>query len=115
MKSENRGSAGAGLGEWIIQRVSAVYALFFILWLSISLFLKPITSHGDWQSFSADNFFRVAALLFVASLLVHAWTGLKSVFLDYVNSWRMRFLLNMTLALVFGGIAIWSFIVLGGR
>lgn len=114
MKSDSRGSSGAGLGEWIAQRVSAVYVFIFILWMTIDLSLNPITSHSDWQSLSSGYFFRVTALLFVVSLLVHAWTGLKSVFLDYVHNWRLRFLLVMTLALVFGGFTIWSFIVLGG-
>ena len=114
MKSDGRGSAGAGLGEWVVQRVSAVYVLIFILWLSFSLSLNPITSHSDWLSFSSGNIFRVAALLFILSLLVHAWTGLKSVFLDYVHNWRLRFLLSMSLALVFAGLASWSLIVIGG-
>lgn len=115
MRRTERGSrSGGGLGEWIIQRVSAVYVLLFTVWLGVSLSVSPVHSHADWVSFSSGYFFRAAAILFIVSLLMHAWTGLKSVFLDYVHNWRLRFVLLMTLALLFTGMLAWAIIVIGG-
>jgi succinate dehydrogenase / fumarate reductase membrane anchor subunit len=111
LTSQDRGSAGKGLGEWIVQRVSAVYILLFMLVLAIRLELDPLASHADWQLLSSGTLFRAAWLLFIISLLIHAWIGLKSVFLDYVHNWRIRFLLIMMLGLVFSGMVIWALVV----
>lgn len=112
-RSQPRGSSGAGLGEWIVQRVSAVYLLLFCVSLCIVLITSPIRSHADWLSLSSGSVFRVATILFIASLIIHAWTGLRSVFLDYVHNWRVRFFLMVVLALLFSGMFAWALIVIG--
>lgn len=114
LNSQDRGSARKGLGEWIVQRVSAVYILLFILVLTIRLVLDPLASHADWQLLSSGVVFRVGWLLLIVGLLIHAWIGLKSVFLDYVHNWRIRFLLVMILGLAFSGLGIWALVVVAG-
>ena len=112
-RSQLRGSSGGGLGEWIVQRVSAVYLLVFCVSLCIVLIAHPIQSHADWLSLSSGALFRVATILFIASLIIHAWTGIRSVFLDYVHNWGVRFVLMVILALLFSGMFAWALIVIG--
>ena len=106
-----RGSIRSGLGEWVVQRLTAVYILIYIVFTLISLSLSPISSHADWLSLSSSMVFQISTLMFIFSLLAHSWLGLKSVFLDYVHPWRLRFVLLMLLATLLSGSAVWALLV----
>ena len=114
VNASERGSLHSGLGEWIVQRVTAVYILVYMVAAVIRLASSPVDTHAEWQSLSSGIVYQVATLLFVFSLLAHSWLGLKSVFLDYLKSWRLRFLLLMLLATVLSGIGAWALLVVAG-
>ena len=106
-----RGSIRSGLGEWVVQRLSAVYILIYIIVALIVFSLSPVSSYTDWSSLSSGLMFQITTLMFILSLLAHAWLGLKSVFLDYVHPWRLRFILLMLLATLLIGSAVWALLV----
>ncbi|MEA1888196.1 MAG: succinate dehydrogenase, hydrophobic membrane anchor protein [Pseudomonadota bacterium] len=106
-----RGSLHAGLGEWVIQRLTAVYMLLFIVITFLRLSILPISSQADWLLLSSSLFFQIGLLLFIFSMLAHAWLGLKSVLLDYIHPWRVRFLLQMIVALLFLATGLWAILV----
>ena len=108
-----RGSIRSGLGEWAVQRLTAVYLLIYIIVAMIRFTVWPISSYTDWVQLSSNLFYQISTLLFIFSLLAHAWLGLKSVFLDYIKPWRFRFLLQMVLATVLVGIGVWALMVIG--
>ncbi|NOY15677.1 MAG: succinate dehydrogenase, hydrophobic membrane anchor protein [Gammaproteobacteria bacterium] len=106
-----RGSLHSGLGEWVVQRLTAVYMLFFIVIALIRLSISPVSTHADWLLLSSGLLFQIALLLFIFSLLAHAWLGLKSVFLDYIHPWRLRFLLLMVVALFVFATGVWALLI----
>ncbi|HEC27606.1 MAG TPA: succinate dehydrogenase, hydrophobic membrane anchor protein [Gammaproteobacteria bacterium] len=106
-----RGSLHSGLGEWVVQRLTAVYMLFFIILALIRLSVSPVSSQSDWLLLSSGLLFQISLLLFIFSLLAHAWLGLKSVFLDYVHPWRLRFLLLMVVAVSLLAAGVWALLV----
>ncbi|GBE08247.1 succinate dehydrogenase hydrophobic membrane anchor subunit [bacterium BMS3Bbin11] len=106
-----RGSLHSGLGEWVVQRLTAVYMLFFIVMALIRLSVSPVSSQSDWLLLSSGLLFQIFLLLFMFSLLAHAWLGLKSVFLDYVHPWRLRFLLLMVVAVSLLAAGVWALLV----
>lgn len=106
-----RGSLHSGLGEWVVQRLTAVYMLFFIIMALIRLSVSPVSSQSDWLLLSSGLLFQIFLLLFIFSLLAHAWLGLKSVFLDYVHPWRLRFLLLMVVAVLLLAAGVWALLV----
>lgn len=108
-----RGSIRAGLGEWVVQRVTAVYMLGYIAASLAWILLSPVATHADWVSLSSGLVFKVTILLFVFSMLAHAWLGMKSVMLDYIKPWRLRFMLTMLLAMTLIAVAVWSVLVVG--
>lgn len=109
---QERGSLRAGLGEWIVQRVTAVYILLYLLAMLLLFMLFPVQQHADWLLLSDNMLFRVTTLLFIVGLLAHAWVGLKSVFLDYVKPTGLRFVLLMLLAVLISSMVIWSLLVI---
>jgi len=106
-----RGSLHSGLGEWVVQRLTAVYMLFFIVTILISFSISPVSSEADWLSLSSGMLFQISLMLFIFSLLAHVWLGLKSVFLDYVHPWRLRFFLQMIVALLLLATGLWALLV----
>jgi len=106
-----RGSLHSGLGEWVVQRLTAVYILFYIVIALVRFTAAPVTTQVDWLSLSSGMLFQITLLLFIFSLLAHVWLGLKSIFLDYIHPWRLRFLLLMCVALLLLAAGLWALLV----
>ena len=107
-----RGSLHSGLGEWVVQRLTAVYMLLYIVIALTVLYISPITSHAGWLILSSGLLFQITLLLFIFSLLAHAWLGLKSVFLDYMHPWGLRFFLQMTAVILLLAAGVWALLVI---
>lgn len=104
----------SGLRAWLLQRVTAVYLLGFIVWLAATLLVAPPGSFEAWRGWVTTGAPRVAFLLFFLALGLHAWVGLRDVAIDYVKPLGARL---VVLALVAGGLAavvLWAAAVLFG-
>jgi succinate dehydrogenase / fumarate reductase membrane anchor subunit len=107
IKPRNTGSAGHGLGEWLVQRLSAVYLAGFVLWLFVRVGLMPFTGYPAWKAWMAGGVVRFAFALFFLSLFLHAWVGLRSVFLDYLKPLWLRFFAQAVTATSLLACAFW--------
>lgn len=74
----------SGLSAWLVQRLSAVFMLGFIVFVLLHFLIDPPRSYQAWHSWVGHPGVGVAAAVFVAALLTHAWVGLRDVTLDYV-------------------------------
>ena len=74
----------SGLPAWLVQRLSAVFMLSFIVFVLAHFLVDPPRSYEAWRSWVASPGVCMAAVLFVTALLTHAWVGLRDVTLDYV-------------------------------
>jgi succinate dehydrogenase / fumarate reductase membrane anchor subunit len=83
----------AGLRAWILQRITAVYLALFLILVAVRWLPGPPGSYEEWRGWVADPAISVALLLFFASLLVHAWIGVRDVLIDYVRSFGPRLVL----------------------
>ncbi len=108
------GGARRGLDLWLIQRASALYmALFVPVFLVCVVSAAPLdfqTWHGLFQSLAV----RAGMLLFVASLLIHAWIGLREVFIDYVHFLVLRLALYFTFGTLYLGCLVWAADIIWG-
>jgi succinate dehydrogenase / fumarate reductase, membrane anchor subunit len=102
------GSAHAGLGEWLVQRVSALYLAGFVLWLLAHFLLSPPADYPTWKTWLGQGGVRLAFALAYISVLAHAWVGMRSVFLDYIKSAGLRLLLQLLLAVMLMALALWA-------
>ena len=79
-----------GLRDWLSQRITAVVMMLYtILLLGIVLWHGGV-DYASWKALWAGNAFRLATFLFMASLLWHAWVGMRNVLMDYVNPVGVR-------------------------
>lgn len=102
----------SGLRAWLLQRVTALYLLGFILWFVTHALLSPPTSFEAWRGWMLAGGPRLTALLFFLALALHAWVGLRDVLLDYVKPFALRL---AALATVAGGLAatlLWAALIL---
>ena len=103
-----------GLRDWLSQRITAV-----VMTLYSALLLGIVLWHGGldyvtWQALFAGNAFRVATFLFMASLLVHAWVGVRNILMDYAKPMSLRLALQIAVICLLVGYAGWTVQVLWG-
>jgi succinate dehydrogenase / fumarate reductase membrane anchor subunit len=103
-----------GLRDWIAQRVTAVImAVYTALILSVVAGL-PQMDYWQWKVLWQTPLVRYATVLFIASLLLHAWIGVRNIFMDYIKDAALRLALYV---LVIGALlwyAAWLVRILWG-
>ncbi len=106
----NRLVVGAhyGLRDWLVQRITAVVMAVYSLVLGAWIFLEPPLNYGAWKSMFASGWMRIATLFFIASLLLHAWVGIRDIVMDYVKPAWLRLCLHVLVILVLIAYAAWS-------
>ena len=104
-----------GVGNWLVQRVSAVaMALYTVLAVPYVLWRAP-DSYSAWKALFAGGFFRLATMLALAALLWHAWIGMGDILIDYVHPFGLRLATQAAVAIVLAFYLIWSVSILWGR
>lgn len=83
-------SGFSGLPAWLIQRISAVYMLLFVLALLGFFTWHPLHSFIEWKSWVARPAVTLGMGLFFVALLPHMWVGLRDVLLDYARPALLR-------------------------
>ena len=112
----NRIVTGAhyGLRDWLIQRVTAVVMVLFVLLVSGYLLLLPRVDYDAWTSFFSNNITRSFALLFLLSLFYHAWIGVRDIVMDYIKPASVRLFVHVAVILALLMYTIWSVQILWG-
>lgn len=76
----------SGLYDWVVQRVSAVILLVYILFLAGIFITRPGMEYQEWQALFTGNAVRIFSLLALLSLCAHAWIGMWTIATDYLTS-----------------------------
>ena len=105
---------GNGLKDWLIQRFTAVYLLFYsIFCIAIWVRCSP-WNYVKWHMLFHVPWFQVATVLALFMVLLHAWVGLWTVTTDYIKSTARRMitqgliLLILLSQLIAGVMMIWG-------
>lgn len=96
-----------GLSTWLVQRVSAVYMLLFMVFCLGSWWLIPLSSYADWKNGVARPGMTLALALFFVALLSHMWVGLRDVLLDYARPAGLRQFLLVLVAAGLCSVGAW--------
>ena len=100
-----------GLKDWLAQRVTAVAMLAYTLMLPLALGRGPLT-YASWKAVFAQGWMRAATFVFVASVLIHAWIGMRNIFMDYVHPTGLRLALQIATILWLFACAGWALQIL---
>lgn len=78
------------LRDWLFQRISgAVMALYSLMWLVI-IFTQPMGDYATWQALFGTWWMKLTSLIFLMSLLYHAWLGVRDISMDYIPMPQIR-------------------------
>jgi len=103
-----------GVHDFILLRASAIILALYTLLLAGFFVVTPSVTFEQWQGFFACTSVKVATVLALLSLLVHAKIGVWQVLSDYVKPAFLRGALQFVFSvillayLVFGFLTVWG-------
>ncbi|TMG93021.1 MAG: succinate dehydrogenase, hydrophobic membrane anchor protein [Betaproteobacteria bacterium] len=109
----NRIIVGAhyGLKDWLAQRVTALVMIAYTVIFLVALG-RGTVSYASWKALFAQEWMRFATFLFVASVLIHAWVGVRNIWMDYIKHTGLRLALQVATVLWLAGCAGWAMQIL---
>ena len=107
--------SAAALGAWLVQRVSAIYMLCFIVFVLFQSAFDAPRPYAAWHDWIMRPGMRVALAAFFAALLAHAWVGLRDVIMDYVHGITIRVVLLGLISVSLAAAGIWIVQILWAR
>ena len=100
-----------GLKDWLAQRITAlVMAVCTLIFIAGLLAGGPIT-YESWKALFAGGLMGsmpFITLLFVVSVLIHAWIGVRDILMDYIKPTALRLAFEVVTILWLVGCAGWA-------
>ena len=117
MKAYRKNPVGAhyGLGDWLLQRLTAVVMALFTIAVFVCLVMDAPHSYGEWKAIFSGTVMRLATMLFITSLLYHAWVGMRDILMDYLGATSVRLTAQAVVGFVLIFYLIWAASILWGR
>ncbi|SFP45551.1 succinate dehydrogenase subunit D [Nitrosomonas cryotolerans] len=116
VKHASRIVTGAHYGskDWLVQRVSAVLMIAYLLLLGMVVTVISPHDYTTWKTVFNNQWMRIATFLFFVCLFWHAWIGVRNILMDYIHVTAMRLTLQILVILSLLFYLIWSAEILWG-
>ncbi|MEP7058712.1 MAG: succinate dehydrogenase, hydrophobic membrane anchor protein [Caldimonas sp.] len=101
-----------GLRDWLAQRITAVVMALFTIVLIVQILLPGEMGYDKWSAMFSHQWMKVLTFTVVVSLLVHAWVGMRDIWMDYVKPVATRLVLEAATIVWLVGCAGWAVQVL---
>ena len=75
-----------GLYDWLVQRVSAVVLLLWVVFVAYFVATSAPLTFVAWQQLFAQTWMRIFTLAAVLALCAHAWIGMWTISTDYFTT-----------------------------
>jgi len=104
-----------GLRDWLAQRLTAVVMAVYSVIFVVAILRLPAFDFPSWKAMWSAGWMRYATLLFLVSLMWHAWIGVRNIFMDYIKPTWLRIVLYALVILVLVACGAWAVQILWGR
>lgn len=101
-----------GLRDWLSQRITAALMALYTLVLVAQLLFGPKLGYVRWSAIFSPQWMRLATFVVIVALAVHAWVGMRDIWMDYVKPVWLRLLLQVATIVWLVGCAGWAVQVL---
>jgi len=101
-----------GLRDWLSQRVTAALMALFTLALLLQLIFGGKLGYERWAGIFSQQWMKVLAFVTIVSLALHAWVGMRDIWMDYIKPMGLRLLLQVFTIVWLVGCAGWAVQVL---
>ncbi len=102
-----------GLRDWIMQRATAVIMLVYSVALIVALLAIP-HDYAGWKDFFSCTAVRVLTQVTILALLLHAWVGVRDLWMDYIKPVGLRLTLHVFTIVWLVGCSVYSVKVVWG-
>ena len=80
----------SGVHDWLWQRLSAIVVAAYTLFIFLFLLINTLgsgnnLSYATWHGLFGMLWMKIATVIFMISLIIHAWVGIWTVLTDYVH------------------------------
>lgn len=104
-----------GMRDWLIQRVTAVViAIYTVIVFMIFICAKNI-SYENWIDIFSYQWFKILTFVTAIAMFYHAWIGIRDIWMDYVQSFILRLVLQIVTILWLLGCTSLVIQILWGR
>jgi succinate dehydrogenase / fumarate reductase membrane anchor subunit len=100
-----------GFRDWVVQRISAIIMAVYSITLIAYLVICPIGSYAEWRALFTPEWMKIATMMFVVSILFHAWIGMWTIFTDYVKPFVIRCILELFVFLILSACFFWGLLI----
>ena len=97
---------------WLLQRLSAVYMLVYLVLLVAYLLGAAPVGYEQWYGLFSHLAVNIATVLFFGALLFHAWVGVRDILMDYIHPLALRFTIWVLVSLLLAVMGIWVLMIL---
>ena len=111
----------SGLYDWLMQRVTAVVLLAYLLFMASVLVCDSEVTYSEWRALFDQTWVQVFTSMAILSVVMHAWIGLWAVSTDYMTTRLMgnkgtiiRLLFQAAYSTVLFYYLVWGFKILWG-
>ena len=103
------GASHYGVGDWLVQRATAIVMAVFTLALILAvIFTSGPLTYASWSGIFAATWMKFLTFATVISICWHAWIGVRNVFMDYIKPVGFRLALQLFAAVWLIGSAGWA-------
>ena len=89
--------AGYGFNSWLQQRITAIIMLVVALVFLGFVFVSAISVDStfvSWQKFFTCTLTKIIMQIFFTALLLHAWVGVRDIWMDYIQCGAVKLTLH---------------------
>ena len=101
-----------GLRDWLSQRVTAALMALFTVALIVQVMWPGEMGYDKWAGIFSRQWMKALTFVVIVSLLIHAWVGMRDIWMDYVQPIGVRLALQVFTIVWLVGCAGWAIQVL---
>lgn len=103
-----------GLKDWLYQRVTALVMVAYTLVFFGVLLANPGMDFAAWRAVFANVPFKLLTFVFLLAVFLHAWVGVRDIFMDYLKPVSLRLSAEILAALALVFYTGWAIHILWG-
>jgi succinate dehydrogenase / fumarate reductase membrane anchor subunit len=104
-----------GIRDWLMQRITAVIMLVYTVLLIVFMLQASQGGYANWQRLFSYTWVKVVTSVTFIALLIHAWVGIRDVWMDYIQHLGLRLTMHALTIVWLVASLIYSFQVVWGR
>jgi len=101
-----------GLSGWLAQRITAVVMALATFVIVGGIWSASPLTYAIWKSLFAKWWMWLSISLFLLSVMLHAWVGIRDILMDYIKPTAIRLTLEVLFLLALAYYTIWAMQIL---